>query len=255
MEQSFQYVILSLHSSYLYMTYDLQDSFISNLLRIIQTMQPQTGKGYYSSSICIIQDNDISVGKSKKKRSKMATEEEENDDKMDPVLEHKKNQFPGLCIADDPKKAEQLTKDTHVAQQAMGEVRNYTLLDIDESWFLQLEALLQQPTSSQRDDDDRRGRRERGRDEAGRGKDEAGRRRDELDRDRRRERRSRSRSQDRYSRRGRWDDDRDRRHHRRSRSRSRSSSPRRSGGRWDKSYQQRRPSAPVVSEVSTWLCS
>ena len=65
-------------------------------------------------------DNDVFVGKQKKKRSKVTEEEEE--DEMNPVLEHRKRQFPGLCIADNPKQAEQMTKDVNVAQQAMGEV-------------------------------------------------------------------------------------------------------------------------------------
>ena len=221
------------------------------------------------------------VDKSKKKKqSKAAGGEEEETEKKNPMLEQKKKQFPGLCIADDPHQVKLLANDIHVAQEAMNEVRvylrqavhfqpvlvyiclqhfaacilecsiettcNFVSLCMEEHCIssnlyllvdlcLQLEALLQ----------------------PGAGKEDKERRKEEPDRGRRddqrgRERRSRSHSRERHSKRSKWDEQ-DRGHYRRSqsRSRSRSPSPHRSSSRWDKSYQHKRPSAPVVSEVMT----
>ena len=68
----------------------------------------------------------VCVDKSKKKKqSKAAGGEEEETEKKNPMLEQKKKQFPGLCIADDPHQVKLLANDIHVAQEAMNEVCVY----------------------------------------------------------------------------------------------------------------------------------
>ena len=67
----------------------------------------------------------VDKSKKKKKQSKAAGGEEEEAEKKNPMLEQKKKQFPGLCIADDPHQVKLLANDIHVAQEAMNEVRVY----------------------------------------------------------------------------------------------------------------------------------
>lgn len=88
----------------------LQDSFVSNLLRLIHTMRPP------------------------KKKKKKATKKESSTSSqaLDPVVEAKRQRFPGLSLPDDtervqsllkPKEGEQMKEeDAKVASEALDEV-------------------------------------------------------------------------------------------------------------------------------------
>lgn len=150
---------------------EFSESFVTNLLGIIQTMRPNTGKE-----------------KSKKKKKSRSNDFEESSEITDgPDLHEKKKQYPGLCIPDDTSHIQTLLvpeEDKHVAVNAMNE----------------LEALSMNPPKKeekvQEFEHEKRRRRRRSRSRS---------RERYSRRERSRERRRRSRSRSRSPRTGRWD--------------------------------------------------
>lgn len=103
--------------------WNVQDSFVSNLLRLIHTMKPPKKK-------------------KKKKAGKQASDSSESTSQpVDPVVEEKKKRFPGLSLPDNEGRVQGLllpeeregnggdgvkedVKDVKVASEALNEVRN-----------------------------------------------------------------------------------------------------------------------------------
>ena len=102
---------------------EFQDSFVSNLLRLIHTMKPPKKK--------------------KKKKDTNAPPLDPPSQPSDPVKEKKKQQFPGLSLPDNPNYVQSLLKkeedegerqsvDAKVASEALNEVCRFdTHLKID----------------------------------------------------------------------------------------------------------------------------
>lgn len=93
--------------------WNIQDSFISNLLRLIHTMKPPKKK--------------------KKATKKTSTPSDATSQPSNPAVEERKKRFPGLSQPDDPNRAMtlmqpselevDLSKDHDVASAALSEVR------------------------------------------------------------------------------------------------------------------------------------
>lgn len=191
---------------------EFPDSFVTNLLRLIQTMNPPQ----------------------KKKKDKESFEDAEQRDAIDSSKESlfkKREQYPGLCLPDDPEKARNLLdEDTKVAKAAMDELE--ALIPKSDKTDKVVEKTEDRSTREERDRQRRRRSRSSSRD---RDRERRSRRSSSRDRDRERPRRSRSRSQEKRAR-------------SRSRSRSQSKSVEK-GSSQKKSRWGEKPSLPVVSQI------